>query len=44
MKELSQKLYEWTNQRWIIAFSKETGQISKKQKKDNEKFKIIEDC
>ncbi len=42
VKELSQKLYEWTNQRWIIAFSKETGQISKKQKKDNEKFKIIE--
>ena len=25
VKELSQKLYEWTNQRWIIAFSKETG-------------------
>ena len=43
VKELSEKLYEWTNQRWIIAFSKETGQISKKQKKDNEKLKIIED-
>ena len=42
VKELSQKLYEWTNQRWIIAFSKETGEISKKQKKDNEKLKIIE--
>ena len=43
VKELSQKLFEWTNQRWIIAFSKETGEISKKQKKDNEKLKIVED-
>ena len=43
VKELSQKLYGWTNERWIIAFSKETGQLSKKQKKDNAKVKIIED-
>ncbi len=42
VKDLSQKLYEWTSQRWIIAFSKEVGQVSKKQKKDNEKVKIIE--
>ncbi len=43
VKDLSLKLYEWTNQRWIIAFSKEIGQLTKKQKKNDEKSKIIED-
>ena len=32
VKELTFKLHEWTGQRWIIAFSKEIGQLSKKQK------------
>jgi DNA polymerase-3 subunit gamma/tau len=44
VKELTFKLHEWTRQRWIIAFSKETGQLSKKQKKEIEKSKIIEDA
>ncbi len=43
VKDLSLKLYEWTNQRWIIAFSKEIGQLTKKQKNKDEKSKIIED-
>ena len=43
VKELTFKLHEWTNQRWIIAFSKEIGQLSKKQELKIEKSKIIED-
>ena len=43
VKELSLKLYEWTGQRWIIAFSKKIGELSKKQKEDIEKSKIIEE-
>ncbi len=37
-------MYEWTGQRWIIAFSKEIGQLSKKQKTKIEKSKIIENA
>ena len=44
VKELTFKLNEWTGQRWIIALSKKTGQPSKKQNKDIEKSKIIEDA
>ena len=43
VKELSQKLYEWTGQRWIIAFSKEAGQMSKKKEEENKKTTIIKD-
>ena len=32
IKNLSAKLYEWTNNRWIISLSKETGEPSKKEK------------
>ena len=42
VKELSSKLYEWTGKRWIIAFSKEIGQPSKKIKKKTEKTDMIE--
>ena len=42
VKELSSKLYEWTGKRWIIAFSKEIGQLSKKNKKKTEKINMIE--
>ena len=41
VKELSSKLYEWTGKRWIIAFSKEIGQLSKKNKKKTEKTNMI---
>ena len=42
VKEISSKLYEWTGKRWIIAFSKEIGQLSKKNKKKTEKINMIE--
>jgi len=41
VKELSLKLYEWTGKRWIITFSKEIGQLSKKNKKSIEKSNLI---
>jgi DNA polymerase III subunit gamma/tau len=53
VKDLSQKLFEWTNQRWIITFSKAQGEASIKEKekikkadiikkaKDSEAYKII---
>ena len=44
IKELSTKLYEWTNQRWIILLSKKTGLISKKQEKKINKNKIFDDA
>ena len=52
VKNISYKLFEWTNMRWIISFSKEMGKASKKQvekdKKTNElnegkKSKIYKD-
>ena len=44
VKKLSFKLNEWTGQRWIIAFSKEIGQLSKKNKKKLDRLKMIEDA
>jgi len=32
IKNLSSKLYEWTNDRWIISLSKKNGNLSKKEK------------
>ena len=43
VKDLTFKLHEWTGQRWIIAFSKKTGQLSKKQNLEIEKSKVIEE-
>ncbi len=40
VKELSEKLFEWTNQRWIISFSKNKGSVSEKEK--NKSLKDIE--
>ncbi len=42
IKELSNKLFEWTNIRWIISLSKKEGLISKKQEKKKNKNKILE--
>ncbi len=33
VKNLSSKLFEWTGERWIIAFSKQKGQMTVKDKK-----------
>ena len=42
VKDLSLKLFEWTNQRWIITFSKIKGEMSIKDKEKNKKFELIE--
>ena len=41
VKDLSLKLFEWTNQRWIIAFSKIKGDISIKEKEKNKKIELL---
>ena len=41
VKDISLKLFEWTNQRWIIAFSKTKGEISIKEKEKNEKIELL---
>ncbi len=40
VKDLSAKLLEWTNKRWIIAFSKEEGLPSVKQQNQDLKEKL----
>jgi DNA polymerase-3 subunit gamma/tau len=42
IKDLSLKLYEWTNSRWIITLSKTKGQPSKKEIETNLKKELIE--
>ena len=42
VKDLSTKLLEWTNQRWIISFSKNKGELSVKDKEKNRKIEKIE--
>ena len=41
VKDLSSKLFEWTNERWIITFSKIKGEISIKTKEKNIKIEEI---
>ena len=41
VKNLSFKLYEWTNLRWIIAFSKKKENPTRKQVDTNNKSKIL---
>ena len=43
VKEISYKLFEWTGKRWIITFSKTKGEISIKEKENNDKNKFIEE-
>ena len=42
VKNLSTKLLEWTNNRWIISFSKNTGEATVKEKKEIKKKELIE--
>ena len=44
IKDLSNKLYNWTNKRWIISLSKKGGAISKKQEEQINKKKLFEDA
>jgi DNA polymerase-3 subunit gamma/tau len=41
VKDLSLKLFEWTNERWIITFSKKSGQPSKKQRNEINKKQLL---
>ena len=41
VKDLSEKLYDWTKNRWLISFSKDKGSISEKQKRNKLKEKNI---
>ncbi len=43
VKDLSEKLYDWTKNRWLISFSKEKGEMSEKEKKNSLKKKYIKD-
>ena len=43
VKDLSSKLFEWTDERWIITFSKLKGQMSVKDKEKNEKEQLIDE-
>ncbi len=43
VKDLSSKLFEWTEERWIITFSKLKGQISVKDKQKNVKKELIDE-
>ena len=42
VKNLSTKLFEWTKERWIITLSKSKGDLSIREKKENEKKILIE--
>ena len=41
VKDLSSKLYEWTEERWIITFSKSKGDMSVKEKQKNKKDELM---
>ena len=41
VKDLSTILLDWTNQRWIISFSKKQGEMSVKDKEKNNKKELI---
>ena len=42
IKELSNKLYEWTNKRWIISLTKKKGLITKREEEKINKDKVFE--
>ncbi len=42
VKDLSTKLFDWTKERWIITLSKLKGDLSIREKKENEKKILIE--
>ena len=42
VKDLSIKLFEWTDQRWIITLSKTKGEISIREKEKNKKLALFE--
>tara|TARA_Y100000590_G_scaffold457034_1_gene608805 strand:- start:1804 stop:3477 length:1674 start_codon:yes stop_codon:yes gene_type:complete len=43
VKDLSAKLYSWTNNRWIISLTKKNGQPTKKQIENQNKQHLLEE-
>jgi len=43
IKDLSNKLFDWTKKRWIISLSKNEGALTIREKEKNSKINIIED-
>tara|TARA_B000000441_G_scaffold124173_1_gene101181 strand:- start:362 stop:625 length:264 start_codon:yes stop_codon:yes gene_type:complete len=43
IKELSNKLFLWTNNRWIITLSKKRGEVSVKEKNQINQKQIFEE-
>ena len=43
VKDLSEKLFDWTKNRWLISLTKEKGAISEKEKMKSIKKKKIAD-
>ena len=41
VRDISLKLFEWTEQRWLITFSKTKGELSIKEKEENKKIQLI---
>ncbi len=44
VKDLSSKLFDWTDERWIISFSQLKGDISMKEKKQKIKRSLIDEA
>ena len=44
IKILSSKLYEWTEERWIITLSKKVGKMSRKDMIKDNKKKLLDDA
>jgi DNA polymerase III subunit gamma/tau len=42
VKDLSARLFEWTNERWIISFSKTKGKMTINEKEKSKKIELIE--
>ncbi len=43
VKNLSSMLFEWTNKRWVIAFTKKIGRPTKKQVQKKFKIELVEE-
>ena len=41
VKDLSLKLFEWTQERWIITLTKNKGEITIKEKQANKKNQLL---
>ncbi len=44
VKDLSSKLFDWTNERWIISFSQLKGDISMREKKQKIKRSLMDEA